>query len=98
MNYLYSIRIFCSSVVGEKAQLSPHGPHHLPQLGRHRLQGVVQLLRPLGDSVPGPDGAHAARPRHHRDRLRQLQVTRIHFAKPIVQDRQKVRKLFSKEK
>lgn len=83
---IYSIYSFDSSAIGEETQLSPHGPHHLPQLRRHRLQGLVQLLRSPRDPVPGADGAHAEGSRHHRDRLRKFQVARIRFAKPIIQN------------
>lgn len=74
------------SVVRQEDELPPHGPHHLPKLGCHRFQGLVQLLRSSGDPVPGPDGAHATRQGYHGDRLCQLQVPGVHPAKPDLQE------------
>jgi hypothetical protein len=40
--------ILLSSSDGEEAQLPPHEPHRVPQLGRRRVEGLVRLLRPPG--------------------------------------------------
>ena len=71
----------CFSAVCEKDELSSHESHQLPKLRGRGFQGLVQLLGPFGDSLPGPDGTHAKGTGNYRNNFCQFQIFGKHFAK-----------------